>query len=144
MAINGDIVRRRKHIAAFPGVQRAGIKIILIEIPVQVKIFFIGRLHDGIIDVGIRNGDPAHKVVIQFIKRLIFRQDRGLCGDWICDGFSGCRRIGEIRIRRCGSTFQALQILVYAVRVLSLHVIISHINGAEQKYACKQDQQGIV
>lgn len=62
MAVNGDVIRGLVDIALLPGVDTAMVVVVPVKVPVKVIIGIIRGLHDGVIDLGSFDLDPAHGV----------------------------------------------------------------------------------
>ena len=97
MPVDHKVVGGLLHIAVLLHIRTAVVGVFLIKAVLQIEVRFVYRLHHRIVDIGIRNADPAYQVAVLSEQLGKLRQQRLFLG--IRDGFNGFSFL--IRLR-CG------------------------------------------
>ena len=144
MPVDHDIVRNAQC-AVFLHIGNTVVAVRAIKGPLQIIVGFLRGLHDGVIDVGTLNAEPANKVIVLFIhSRILF-----VCADLHRNRLRRFRYIvaaGGFHLRsRGGQCFHLDQLgnTVKNCRALPLILIVlpEHCTG-EQKNSGKYCRQG--
>ena len=89
MPVDNKVVRGLLHIAVLLHIGTAVLGVFLVKAVLQVEVRLVYRLHHGIVDVGIRNADPAHQIAVLSEQLGKLRQQRLFLG--IRDRLGGFR-----------------------------------------------------